>query len=291
MSDPVVEPELCKCPTPKTRKLREENQNVCPDCSKMLVELGPDYSSIPPLEDIKGAKTDVKVGEVIEKHSNGEAVFGSVKDRPPHNAGVKLKPPSFTGKSDPQHFFVKLLNYLETYKIQAEDQKIRVLKSCLEDSALDLYLSLDEDTQSDLGVLEKTFREHFKPLGHSVIETEAFMKMKKTPKQSVSEFHTSLKKKANELLIDESLVRVAFIQGLEPEFQRHCFLQKADTLQEYLQAARDFEKIAKIGSTPNSMAMMTSRGGDGLTLSQAQKLDAVFDMLSKQQPNSFGNFN
>ena len=41
------------------------------------------------------------------------------------------------------------------------------------------------------------------------------MKMRKSPDQSVSEFHTALKKKASELLIEESLVRIASIQGLE----------------------------------------------------------------------------
>ena len=72
------------------------------------------------------------------------------------------------------------------------------------------------------------------------------MRMKKGTDQSVSEFHIALRKKANELLIEESLVRIAFIQGRDPEYQKHCVLQKADTLQEYLDAAKDFEKIAKI---------------------------------------------
>ena len=101
---------------------------------------------------------------------------------------------------------MKLLNYVATYKIRSYDQKIQVLKSCLEEAALDLYLSLDENEQYDLEALEKIFQQHFKPRNHSVIETEAFMRMKKSNEQSVSEFHTSLRKKANELLIEESLV-------------------------------------------------------------------------------------
>ena len=53
-------------------------------------------------------------------------------------------------------FSVKLLNYMETYKVHSEYEKIRILKSCLEDSALDLYLSLTDQEQGDLTMMEKT---------------------------------------------------------------------------------------------------------------------------------------
>ena len=143
-----------------------------------------------------------------------------------------------------------------------------MLKFCLEDAALDLHLSLDENEQHYLDALENIFQPHFKPLNHSVIETEVFMRMKKGNDQSVSEFHTSLRKKANELLIDGSLVRIAFIQGLEPEYQKYCVLQKADSLQEYLDAAKDFEKIAKIGTNSAKVAMTNPIDDD-----QLKKLD------------------
>ena len=188
--------DLCICATQKTRGYREQHNNVCPTCNKMMVELDPDYSEIPALKDNK-QNAHSQISDLLIGLTKAQGTFGSVKERATHDNGVKLKPPTFSGKNDPKHFFVKLLNYLETYKIGTEEAKIRVLKSCLEDSALDLYLSLDEESQSDLQELEKTFVQHYTPLGHSVIETEKFMKIKKEPKQSVSEFHTLLKKKAN----------------------------------------------------------------------------------------------
>ena len=60
----------------------------------------------------------------------------------------------------------------------------------------------------------------------------------------------------------ESIVRVTFIQGLEKEYQKHCVFQKANTLQEFLEAERDFEKIDKIGNSSGNLAMKTSREGD-----------------------------
>ena len=77
--------------------------------------------------------------------------------------------------------------------MHSEYEKIRVLKSCLEGPALDLYLALPDDEHVVLTMLEKTFQQHFRPVNHTVVETEAFMKMKKGAK--VSEFYTALWKK------------------------------------------------------------------------------------------------
>ena len=110
-----------------------------------------------------------------------DSVIGSVKSRSSQksgssqNTGVRLKPPTFDGKNEPKHFFVKLFNYLETYNIEGNEEKIRVLKSCLEGPALDLYLALPQKEQGDIKILERTFQSHFRPAGHNVVETGAFM--------------------------------------------------------------------------------------------------------------------
>ena len=165
--------------------------------------------------------------------------MGSVKSRSSQksgssqNAGVRLKPPTFDGKNEPKHFFVKLFNYLETYNVESEEEKIRVLKSCLEGPALDLYLALPQREQGDIKILEKTFQSHFRPAGHNVVETEAFLRIKKGPNQTISEYYTFIRKKANKLQIEESIVRITFIQGLPKEYQRHCVLQGASTIWQF----------------------------------------------------------
>ena len=65
--------------------------------------------------------SDIPVEDVLKLRQAG--IFGSTKNRS-HDSGVKLKPPTFNGKLDPKHFFVKLLSYVETYKIRAYDQRI-----------------------------------------------------------------------------------------------------------------------------------------------------------------------
>ena len=113
--------------------------------------------------------------EFLEKIMEGSIPFKA----PSHTSGMKLRPPTFDGKKDPKHFFVKLFNYLENYKIEEEEEKIRVLKSCLEGAALDLYLALPQEEQGDITILENIFQNHFKPKGHDVVETEAFLKLKR----------------------------------------------------------------------------------------------------------------
>ena len=85
-----------------------------------------------------------------------DAVMGSVKSRSSQKSGssqstgVRLKPPTFDGKNEPKHFFVKLFNYLETYNVESNEEKIRVLKSCLEGPALDSYLALPQREQGNI---------------------------------------------------------------------------------------------------------------------------------------------
>ena len=182
-----------------------------------------------------------------------DSVIGSVKSRSSQksgssqNTGVRLKPPTFDGKNEPKHFFVKLFNYLETYNIEGNEEKIRVLKSCLEGPALDLYLALPQKEQGDIKILERTFQSHFRPAGHNVVETGAFLKIKKGPNQTISEYYTYIRKKANELQIEEAIVEITFTQGLPKDYQRHCLLQKATTLNEYVEKSQEYEKIADIG--------------------------------------------
>ena len=284
------EVDLCVCATMKTRAYTSQNANKCPTCGKKMLEDEPKYEPVPPLEETKGFD--------MEKLLSGLATanFGSVKERS-HNNSIKLKPPVFSGKGDSKHFFVKLENYIESYKISSEETKIRLLKSCLENTALDLFLSLDDETQSDLELLQKKFQQHFAPLGHSLIATQSFMKLTKLPKQTVSEFHIQLKKKADELLLEDCLIKIVFLQGLSPEYQKHCILQKANTLQETLEAALEYEKIAEIGAKKDNLSAMTSPRQETNKISQAQesemlqKIDAILEMFNKTNSNAATNSN
>ena len=94
--------------------------------------------------------------KILEQLMKGGTLLDALSGAPSQNSGVRLKPPTFNGQLDPKHFFVKLFNYLETYKVKSEEEKIRVLKSCLEGPALDLYLALPKEEQGDIMMLEKT---------------------------------------------------------------------------------------------------------------------------------------
>ena len=60
---------------------------------------------------------------------------------------IKIKLPSFQGKSDHVHFFIKLGNYFDTNGIRNDRDSKYILISCLSEDALDLFNSLEEERQ------------------------------------------------------------------------------------------------------------------------------------------------
>ena len=224
------ETEFCSCTGTKTKASIKRNNNKCPntDCGKKMT-------------DIQGYDTDESTSETtknehqfkifadwLEGLSTGQvkgnrSAKGNTSDQ--NQNSVRIKPPSFEGRDDPAHFFIKLKNFIEINKIKKEAEKIAILKSCLSGEALDVLLSLSEDEQMDLEALEKIFKQYFKPMKHDIIETERFLKTRKAKDQSVLNFYIKIKKKGLELLMDPALTKQAFCQGLAKETQKHCALK------------------------------------------------------------------
>ena len=252
--------KLCVCAIAKTQKYIQDHDNKCPTCNKTLIEK----------DNLETMLRKVLLSGPGSGFSDGKS----------QEKGMRLKPPTYSGRDDPKHFFVKLKNYLETYHIDDNKEIIRVLKSCLDGKALDLYLTLNPYEQGELESLQKMFKNHFQPMSHSIVETENFMRTKKRANESVSEYFAGLKKKADELKIESALLKVAFVSGLSKETQRHCILQKADTLEEYLKEAQEFEKIAKLGNAQASVTMSTF---DETQNEEQTKLDTVIKLLNNQK--------
>ena len=183
---------------------------------------------------------------------------------------VRIKPPAFEGRGDPAHFFIKLKNFIDINKIKKEAEKIAVLKNCLSKEALDLFQSLSEDGQMDLEALEKIFKQYFKPMKHDIIETERFLKTRKAKDQSVLNFYIKIKKKGLELLMDPALTKQAFCQGLDKETQKHCALKNAGTIEEYLAAAQEYEKVNQIGGEEKEAAQTLAIDQQAMTLGPEQ---------------------
>ena len=179
----------------------------------------------------------------LEGISSGQ-LKGNRAAKEQSQSSVKIKPPAFEGKGDPTHFFIKIKNFFEINKVQTKKEKSAILKSCLNEEALDLFITLSKDEQTDIEALERTFKNHFKPTRHDLIETERFLKIRKQKEQSVSNFYTKIKRKGLELKVDPALIKQAFCQGLSRDIQKHCALKNAGLIEEYRQIAVEFEKIA-----------------------------------------------
>ena len=208
----MADDEFCQCPGSKTKGIVKKNKNKCPEanCGKKLTDI-PGYDSDTEQKEPSRSEQSLKIlTEWLDGLSSGHLKGAKTKDQ--NQSSVRIKPPSFKGSEDPAHFFVKLNNFVEINKIKKEEEKSAILKSCLSDEALDLFLSLPADEQADIQALEKIFKQHFKPVKRALIETERFLRTKKEKGQSVSTFYAKIKKQGLDLLMDPVLIRQAFCQ-------------------------------------------------------------------------------
>ena len=80
--------------------------------------------------------------------------------------------------------------------------------------------------------------------------------------------------------------------GLGPEYQRHCAIQGANTLQEYLKAAQEFEKVTQISDC--NVDSKTATSGEVQNSDLKRKIDALQEIVEKfrdqrDQENSHTN--
>ena len=241
----MADDDFCQCVGAKTKGIIKKNNNKCPqtNCGKRMTDIQ-GYES-----DTEDSTKSDKSMKILTEWLDGLAAgnLKGTKTKDQNQSSVRIKPPTFRGSEDPAHFFIKLSNFIDLNKISKEKDKCAVLKSCLSDEALDLFLSLTEEEQTDMLALERIFKQYFKPVGHDVVETERFLKTKKGKEQSISTYYAQVRKKGKELNIDPAIVRQAFCQGLDTNTLKHCALKEAVTIEDYHKAALQFEQIAQIG--------------------------------------------
>ena len=139
--------EFCSCPGTKTKASIKKNNNKCPNpnCGKKLTDIQGYDTDDSTNEPTKNEQQFKIFADWLEGLSTGQlkgnrSARGNTNDQ--NQNSVRIKPPSFEGRDDPAHFFIKLKNFIEINKIKKEAEKIAVLKSCLSGEALDLFLSL-----------------------------------------------------------------------------------------------------------------------------------------------------
>ena len=122
----MADDEYCKCASVKTTKKIKKHKNECPSCNLKMSDYDSDQESKIIIDLIRGMST----GQLGLTRTNKEQSQSS----------VKIKPPAFEGKGDPTHFFIKIKNFFEINKVQTEKEKSAILKSCLNEEALDLFI-------------------------------------------------------------------------------------------------------------------------------------------------------
>ena len=225
-----------------TRGVVNKYNNVCPVCRGQLImseetdNLYEEAVDTPPL--LEGEQEKPQFSDLLSAFQN----FGSVKPR--FAEQVKLKIPYFDEKykNNIKIYFLKLRNYFDTYRVSKPESQIKLLTQVLEGSALDLFLTLPKDIQSDLDTLEKVFTDHFRPHKLSHIELKQFWGTQKLPNETVSEFAVRLKIRADEIDVPMETLNAVFLNALPESYQKHIALQNVSGYQGTVKLAIEFEK-------------------------------------------------
>ena len=133
----MAEEDYCSCTGTKTKASIRKHNNKCPDpgCGKKMTDI-PGYDIDEPTGEPSRNEQQFKVfADWLEALSAGQVktgrpVKGSNSDQ--NQNPVRIKPPSFEGRNDPAHFFVKLQNFVEINKIRKEAEKNCSFKKLLE---------------------------------------------------------------------------------------------------------------------------------------------------------------
>ena len=106
----------------------------------------------------------------------------------------RMELPKFSGAkgANPQHYFLKIRGYFVAYNVVNPVEKGRLIAQSLDGEALDLFLSLSIAQQTNIEELEEVFEAHFRPIAHRYLGIAEFMKLRKGPRETVSEFYLKL---------------------------------------------------------------------------------------------------
>lgn len=148
--------------------------------------------------------------------------------------------------------------FLETNDISSARARIRVFLESLEKDALDLYLSIDTDKKADLSYLEQVFSIHFKPKKHMILGMSEILKSGKGLEESISEYYLRLRKKASEFSVGTEMLTAIFIQGMPVSYQKHIALKGVTSLDDVLNASREFERVSDLDSSPSAFKQVNS---------------------------------
>ena len=115
----------------------------------------------------------------------------------------------------------------------------------MEGEALDLFLSLSPSQQRNLREIEDIFDSHFRPVAQGYLGVSEFLKLRKGPRETVSEYYLRVRKCSDRQKFAPDIVKVAFMQGLPIEYQKHLVLRKdLMALDDIFKASLDFEQAS-----------------------------------------------
>lgn len=194
--------------------------------------------------------------------------------------GISVPPPSFSGRSTDDAFaFVKEFErYVEWKNVTTDDRKRALFAVLLRDNAGAWYDTISDADKSSFDALRLAFNKRY--LSTDAVKhrsaRDLFTK-RQAESETVDDFVASVRRLALLIGANDDVIRWVLLCGLKPHISAVVAQQKANTVDEILDAAR----LAELTATPPSSS-------DTIILDQLAKLQSEVRRLGHDRVTAVG---
>lgn len=208
-------------------------------------------SSSPPVQPFNSAAAIMSEGDV--------ASAAATVDLSGKFDFINVPPPSFSGRSTDDAFaFVKAFErYVEWKNVTTDDRKRALFAVLLRDNAGAWYDTISDSDKSSFDTLRVAFNKRY--LSTDAVKhrsaRDLFTK-KQAESETVDDFVASVRRHAQLIGANDDVIKWVLLCGLKPHISAIVTQQKADTVDEILDAARLAELTAAPPSTSDNMIIL-----------------------------------
>ena len=172
---------------------------------------------------------------------------------------INVKPPSFSGyASDDAFTFMKAFErYIAWKRITDDDRKSALFAVLLRDNAASWYDTLSATDKSTFTHLRNAFDKRY--LSPAVVKhnsARTIFSRKQLPSESTDDFIAAMRRHAQLIEADDGILRYALLSGFRPHIANFVLQQKAESLDDIVEAARLAELTNASSATSDNSVIL-----------------------------------
>ena len=173
---------------------------------------------------------------------------------------INVQPPSFSGSTTDDAFtFVKAFERYATWKRVTDDnRKCALFAVLLHNNAATWYDTLSTTDKSTFTNLRAAFdARYLSPATVKHQSARTIFTRKQSPSESTDDYIAAMRRHAQLIEADDSILRYALMSGFQPHIANFVLQQKAESINEIVEAARlaELTNVASSSSSDNALIL------------------------------------